>query len=277
MLAEELPAEVLAALREVMQVGPRVARTGRAGAERIERGVGEFVHASAQLQKSARRESGPALRDLRGDDAIKHVHAAVHGFEDVERRADAHEVARAIKREKLCGEFAGVLAFAAALADGEAADGESIEWHLREPRRALSPQVRKQRALHDRKYRLRRIAARRETACGPALCDLQRGACGVFIRSRGDALVERHHDVAADRALGLDAHFGTEHDALSVEVALEARAFLSHRALLRHGENLKPAGIREHGIFPAHESVDAAGAPEDFRPRSQQEVIRIRE
>jgi len=43
-------------------------------------------------------------------------------------------------RKKLCGEFAGVLAFAAALADGEAADRESIERHLREPCRALAPQ-----------------------------------------------------------------------------------------------------------------------------------------
>jgi len=86
-LPEELPAEVLAALCEVMQVGPRVARTGRASAERIERVLGEFVHAAAQLQESARRERRPALRDLRGDDAIEHVHAAVHGLEDVERRA----------------------------------------------------------------------------------------------------------------------------------------------------------------------------------------------
>lgn len=46
-LAEELPAQVLAALREVMQVGSRVARTGRAGAERIERGVGEFTRFGA--------------------------------------------------------------------------------------------------------------------------------------------------------------------------------------------------------------------------------------
>ena len=141
-LPEELPAERLARLRQVMQVGARVARAGRAGAGRIEFLLGEFVNAAAHLQKAARGEDGAALRELRRHDAIEHVHAAMDGFENVERRADAHEVARLVLRQKLRGEFAHVLALALALADREPADGESVERHLAQARprfRAAAP------------------------------------------------------------------------------------------------------------------------------------------
>ena len=81
-------------LGQMMQIGAGIARAGGAGAGGIELFLGEFVNAAAQLQKAARGESAAALRDLRGDDAVEHVDAAMHGFEDVERRADAHEIAR---------------------------------------------------------------------------------------------------------------------------------------------------------------------------------------
>ena len=40
-------------------------------------------------------------------------------------------------------------------------------------------------------------------------------------------MIERHHDVAADGLLCLDADFGAEQDRLAVEVTLENRAFLA--------------------------------------------------
>ena len=55
-LAEELPAERLAGLGQMMQIGARVARAGRAAAVRIERLLGEFVNAAPHLQKAARGE-----------------------------------------------------------------------------------------------------------------------------------------------------------------------------------------------------------------------------
>ena len=129
-LPEQLPAEGFARLGEVMQVSAGVARAGRAGAGGIELFLGEFVNAAAHLQKAARGEDGAALRHLRRHDAIEHVHAAMHRFEDIERRADAHEVARLVVRQKLRGEFAQVLALALAFADRESADGESVERHF---------------------------------------------------------------------------------------------------------------------------------------------------
>ena len=140
-LPDELPAEVFVALREVMQIRTRVARTRGAVAERIEFVLGEFINAATQLQKPTRSERAASLSDLCGNDAVKHVHAAMHCFEQIERRAYAHEVAREILREKLRGEFASVLTLAAALADCKAADGVSIERHFAQTGCTFAPQL----------------------------------------------------------------------------------------------------------------------------------------
>ena len=100
-LSEELPAERLRAFGQMMEIRARVARAGRAGAVRIQLLLRAFVNAAAQLEKPARGESRAALRELRRHDAIEHVDAAMNGFEDIERRADAHEVARLVVRQQL--------------------------------------------------------------------------------------------------------------------------------------------------------------------------------
>ena len=106
---------------------------------------------------------------------------------------------------------------------------------------------------------------------------LQRRPRRGFVRRGGHALVQRHHDVAADGLLRLDAQLGAEQDRPAVEIALEDRARLGHRARMRQRENLEAAGIGQHGALPAHEPMDAAQPPEDLRPRAQQQVIGIGE
>ena len=46
---------------------------------------------------------------------------------------------------------------------------------------------------------------------------------------------------------------------------------------MRQRENLKSARVGQHGAIPTHETVDAAGAPENFRARPQQQVIGVGE
>ena len=108
----------------------------------------------------------------------------------------------------------------------------------------------------------------RDAECGPRR---------RFIRGRGDALIERHHDVAADRLLRLDADFRAEQNRFPVEVTLKDRALLAHRARMRQRENLKSARVRQHRAFPTHETVNAAGAAEDFGTGTQQQMVSIRE
>src|SRR6187551_1142484 len=137
-----------------MEVGARVTPTGRAGTFRVELLLGEFVNPAPHLQVTAGSEGGPALRHLRGDDAIKHIHSAMDRFEDIERRPDSHEITRLLARQELCGEFAKILALIFRFSHRETTDGKTIEWHFREASGAFFSQILEERPLHDREDRL---------------------------------------------------------------------------------------------------------------------------
>ena len=95
------------------------------------------------------------------------------------------------------------------------------------------------------------------------------------VGGRGDALIERHHDVAADRHLCFDAELRAEKNRPSIEIALKDGARFAHRARMRQGKDLESARVGEDGAIPAHETVYAAGAPENFRTRSEQQMISV--
>ena len=260
-----------------MEIRARVARAGRAIAIGIERFVGKFVNAAAQLQKSARGKSGAALRQLRRHDAIEHVHPAMDGFQQIERRAHAHQVTRLVVRQQSGRELADVFAFALALAHREPADRVTVERHLAERRRAFPPQFGKERALHNPEHRLRRISPRRQAPRRPTICNLQRRARRRFVGGRSDAMIQRHHDVAPDRLLRFDAHLRAEQNRFSIQITLERRAFLAHRARMLERENLVAAGVGQDRALPAHKLVDATQAPENLHARPQEQMISIRE
>ena len=212
-----------------------------------------------------------------GDDAVEHIDAAVDGFEDVEGGADAHEVAGAVGGEEGGGEGAGVFAFGFGFADGEAADGEAVEGEGGEAGGAFVAEVVVEGALNDGEEGLGGVAAGGEAAFGPALGDGEGGAGGAAVGGGGDALVEDHHDVAADAALGEDGALGAEEDGLAVDVALEDGAGFAHGAGVGEGEDLEAAGVGEDGAVPLHEAVDAAEALEDFGAGAEEEVVGIGE
>ncbi len=277
MLAEQLPAEGFLCLGEMVEIGAGIARASRARAGGVELVLGELVNAAPQLQESARGEGASALGDLRGNDAVEHVHAAMHGFQDVERRADAHEVARLVAGQEFRAQGAHVLALALSLSDREPADRKAVECHPGEALRARAAKFRIKRALDDGEHGLRRIAAGGEASRRPALREFHGGARRGFVGGGGDALIERHHDVAVDRHLRFDAYFGAEQQRAAIDVALKNRTLLGHGAGVRQGEYLEAARIGEDGAFPAHEAVNAAGAAKDLGTGPQQEMIGIRE
>ena len=132
-------------------------------------------------------------------------------------------------------------------------------------------------ALDDAEKSLGRIAAGAERAFGPAVGEVH-GRLGLHVgRGRGDALVEHHHDVAADRLLHLDAGFGREQVVGPVNVAFEAGAILVHGAFARKGKNLEAAGVGQHGPVPVHEAVDAAEFFKHRRTGPKKQVIGVGE
>jgi hypothetical protein len=112
MLTEKLPTKRLLAFGEMVQIGAVVTRTGGARTIRVQRFQRVFVNSSAELQEAARSEATPPLGQLGGDNAVKHVHSAMHGFQDIQGCADSHEIAGAVLRQQGGGEFAGILALA---------------------------------------------------------------------------------------------------------------------------------------------------------------------
>ena len=82
-----------------------------------------------------------AAAELGGQHAIKHVHAAMNGFEHIERSAHAHEVARPILRQKARGEFARILALGLPFTHGQSADREAVERKLSQHLGALAVSV----------------------------------------------------------------------------------------------------------------------------------------
>ena len=63
--------------------------------------------------------------------------------------------------------------------------------------------------------------------------DVERGSRSPYIRGRSDALIERHHDVAANGLLRFNTDLRAQHDRFSVEIALKDRALFAHCARMR--------------------------------------------
>ena len=118
MLAEELPSQSLFALREVVQVGAIVTSASRAGAVGVQRLLRALINTTPHLKESARREASTALRHLRWDDTVKHIHPAMNGLKNVERCADPHEITRPILWQQLSGELTRVLTLTLPLPHG---------------------------------------------------------------------------------------------------------------------------------------------------------------
>ncbi len=256
------------------QIRSRIALAGGTVAIRIKLLVGESVSASAHLQKSARREDSSPLRELSGHDAIKHVDAPVNGLKQVKWSADPHEVSRAVFWKKLRGELADVFALGFALSYCESADGVAVKGHLAELLHALTSEVWEESALSDAKQRLRRVAAGLEASGCPPVGDAEGIEGGFLIGCRWNALVEHHHDVAADVFLRIDAGLWGESNGVAFD-SFEKRAFFRHFSRLRERKDLKPAGVREHATVPAHELVNAAHSFEDLEARAEHEVVGV--
>ena len=78
----------------MMQISARVLAAGLAPAIGVERLFAQFIYGAAQLEFSMRGEDNSALGQLRWDNAVEHVDAAVHAFENVDGRAHAHQITR---------------------------------------------------------------------------------------------------------------------------------------------------------------------------------------
>jgi RNA polymerase sigma factor (sigma-70 family) len=94
MKAEEAQPEQLLLVDEVTDVRAREALARRAGAALVQRAGIACEAGVPQVQPPLPGQRAPGARCARREHAIEHVDAAAHAGEQIERRADAHQVAR---------------------------------------------------------------------------------------------------------------------------------------------------------------------------------------
>ena len=274
---EEVPAEVLAGFREMVEVAARVVFARVAVTVGVDGLFRKFVHGARQLEFSLRGEDRAALGELGGNDTVKHVHAAMDGFEEIDGRTDAHEIARNVLWKVIGNKAGELVALGVGLPDSEAADGETVEAERAQELGALLAEIMVAGALHDAEEGLFRITTGAEGALGPAVGEQHRGLGLRVAGGRRDTLIEHHHDVAADGLLHGDARFRREEERLAIDVALEVGALLFHRAFRLEGEDLKAAGVGEHGPVPLHEIMDTAKFLKHLGAGTEEEVIGVGE
>ena len=150
----------LAAAVQVVQVGAAEAgcrcgscRSGRAAARRLRCGV-------ADLQVAEAREQVAVARVARGHHAVEHVHALRHAFDQVFRRAHAHQVARLVRRQPVRRVRHDAQHLVLGLADADAADRVAGQVQRGQRVQRFLAQVLEHAALHDAEQRVRVLEPR---------------------------------------------------------------------------------------------------------------------
>src|SRR5437899_1482354 len=165
------------------------------------------------------------------------------------------------------------------LADGQAADGVAVEAEGHRALDGLRSEVVERSTLDDAEQRLAAGAGRVSgaRALGPAQRQRERALGGLARGRIGQALVERHRDVGAERPLDLDDRLRRQKARGPVERRAELDAVVAALAELGQAEDLEDAGVGEDRAVPAHEAVQAAEVAHDVRTRAEQQVVGVTE
>ncbi len=163
-----------------------------------------------------RREELPVAAVARRHHAVEHIHAPLDAFEDIHRRADPHQVAGTVFGQYGVDHLDHLVHHLGRFAYGQSADGIAVGVVLLDVFGCPRPQVGIGAALYDGEQRLVMavfglgLAVTVETTVEPALGQSERLGGIIARRVARRALVEGHHDVGADRTLGVDHAFGRE-------------------------------------------------------------------
>ena len=132
-----------------MQIGARKIPRRRATTLRVERlGIVGMARV-LDVDRAEAGESNAVAAIARRQHTIEHVDAASDGFEEIGRRADAHEITRPLRRQRRRGLADDFEHHALRFADGKPADGITGEADIDEPAHAVGAQLVVVAALHD--------------------------------------------------------------------------------------------------------------------------------
>ena len=268
---------------EMVKVRPREIAAGVATAVRVERAGVFAMLRVADLDVAPAREQPAVACVARGHHAVEHVDAFGDCIDDVFRRADAHQVARLLRRKAWRDVRDHSLHVGLRLTDREPADRVAVEADLLQGFVRDVAQVFVHSALNDAEEGVRAIGGRAESiefvarASRPAQGELHRLRGFIAGRREWRALVEDHHDVGIERALDLHRDLGCQQQLVAVDGRREFDAFLGDLAHGPQAEHLEAAGVGQDRLLPTHESMQSTMSFDDIGTRTQPQVKRVPE
>ena len=216
-----------------------------------------------------------------GHHAVKHIYAPCHTFYNIGGSANAHQVSRLVFGEYVVDYLNHLVHHLHGFAYGEAADGIAVHSLTCNKLRRLFPQILVHAALYDGEVRLGVSVERGaliemlDAPCEPLVRDVERLG-GVFVSAGvGGALVESHHNVAADGSLDVHDVFRREKMLASIDVRAESDALVGDFPIFCERKHLKTAAVGKYRPVPANEFVQAARLVDDVHPRAEVQVVGV--
>ena len=220
-----------------------------------------------------------------GIDAVEKVDAALHAFQDIRRRADAHQVSGLSKRQMRHDDIQDMVHFLVALAHGQPADRVTRQIQFGDFLRVADADVLKGRALVDAEQKLLSVDGLRQAvqtfqfglAAAQPAGGAVHAALHVILRGRIlDTLVEGHRDGGGEVRLDLHALLRPHEYLPAVHVRVEMDTLFFDLAQVRQRKDLKAAGIRQDRPVPVHEFMQAAQFIYDLVSRPHVQMIGVR-
>src|SRR6266536_1771191 len=125
----------------MVNVNTRVLAAGLAIASSINKLLEKFIHKTAQLKFSLRRENHPSLCQLREDNTVEHIDPAVNTLENINRSADAHEITRKLFRQIFGHESRHLVALTMRFAYGQPSNSQVVKGELSQKRSTLLSEI----------------------------------------------------------------------------------------------------------------------------------------
>ena len=229
MPAEQDLAEDFVGADQVVQIGLGILRRRPVdgGIERI------LVLGEAGVLQVQRAVPGPGLAVAAGagrQDAVEHVHAAIHRLDQVDRLAHPHQIAGTVGGQHLGGVVQHLAHGLVAFAHGQTADRVAVEADLTQLVRRLATKVLEGRALLDAEQGLVFPLAEPGLGAGAPADRQFHGLAGRVLLGRiRHALVQLHRDVGADPVgLDLDRAFRRQDVFGAVDVGGEGHGLFLH-------------------------------------------------
>ena len=243
---------------EMVEISPAVARIDERPAFGVDGREVILPFLVAHVDRPEAGEQLPVAPVAGGHDAIEHVDAPLDRLQDIDGRADTHQVARLVFGQYLVDDLDHLVHLFGRLTYGEAADRVPVGPFAGHLLGRLDTKILVDTTLHDGEEALRiaifgiRLVETLEATVEPALRQAQRLLRVVVVGVARATLVEGHDDVRTDRALDIHHLLGREEVLRPVDVRAELGALLVQLAIVGKGEDLETTAVGQYGSIPFH-------------------------